>query len=110
MSNLPAYESYSVNVFQAPIVYPMANPPLPAGTQNVYSFPQNPKDPYSTNWLFGIQQEVAPKTVLTVNYTGNEDHRMQAGVDFAGVNLNAANWLTQSNRPYSGFANESLRG
>ena len=107
VSNLPAYESYSVNVFQAPIVYPMANPPLPAGTQNVYSFPQNPKDPYSTNWLFGIQQEVAPKTVLTVNYTGNEDHRMQAGVDFAGVNLNAANWLTQSNRPYSGFANET---
>lgn len=108
VGNIPEYESYSVNVFQAPLVYPMANPPLPAGTQNVSAFPQHPKDPYSINWLFGIQQEVAPKTVLTVNYTGNEDHHMQAGVDFAALNANPANFLTQSGRPYSGFANESL--
>jgi hypothetical protein len=108
VSNVPAYESYNVNVFQAPLVYPMPNPPLPAGTQNVSIFNQNPKDPYSTNWLFGIQQEVAPKTVLTINYTGNEDHHMQAGVDFAGVNLNPANFLTQSGRPYANFANEDL--
>ena len=108
VGNLPAYESYNVNVFQAPIVYPEPNPPLPAGTQNVSIFPQNPKDPYSTNWLFGIQQEVAPKTVLTVNYTGNEDHHMQAGIDFSAVNLNPANLLTQSGRPFSGFANENF--
>jgi len=108
ISNVPAYESYNVNVFQAPIVYPEPNPPLPAGTQNVSIFPQNPKDPYSTNWLFGIQQEVAPKTVLTVNYTGNEDHHMQAGVDFSAINLNAANVLTQSGRPFANFANENL--
>ncbi|MGA2814296.1 MAG: hypothetical protein ABSG16_23100, partial [Candidatus Acidiferrum sp.] len=107
VGNLPAYESYSVNVFQAPIVYPEANPPLPAGTQNVSIFPEHPKDPYSINWLLGIQQEIAPKTVLTVNYTGNEDHHMQAGVDFAALNLNPANVLTQSGRPFSGFANES---
>ena len=110
VTNLPAYESYSVNAFQAPIVYPEPNPPLPAGTQNVYAFPQNPKDPYSTNWLFGIQQEVAPKTVLTVNYTGNEDHHMQAGVDFAAQNANPANLLTQSGRPYSNFASENVDG
>jgi hypothetical protein len=108
VTNLPAYESYSVNAFQAPLVYPMANPPLPAGTQNVYVFPQHPKDPYSINWLFGIQQEVAPKTVFTLNYTGNEDHHMQAGVDFAALNANPANFLTQGGRPYSGFANEYL--
>lgn len=108
VSNIPANESYSVNVFQVPITYPMANPPLPAGTQNVYIFPQNPKDPYSTNWLFGIQQEIAPQTILTVNYTGNQDHHMQAGVDFAALNVNPANLLTQSGRPYSGFANEYL--
>ncbi len=108
VSNVPAFESYSVNAFQATLVYPMANPPLPAGTQNVYVFPQHPKDPYSINWLFGIQQEVAPKTVLSVNYTGNEDHHMQAGVDFAALNANPANALTQSGRPYSGFASESL--
>jgi len=79
-----------------------------AGTQNVSSFPQHPRDPYSANWLFGIQQEVAPKTVITINYTGNEDHHMQAGVDFAALNLNPANFLTQSGRPFSGFANESF--
>jgi len=108
VSNVPEFESYSVNAFQAALVYPMANPPLPAGTQNVYVFPRNPKDPYSINWLFGIQQEVAPKTVLTVNYTGNEDHHMQAGVDFASLNANPANSLTQSGRPYAGFANENV--
>jgi hypothetical protein len=101
VSNLPAYESYNVNAFQAPLMYPMPNPPLPAGTQNVMIFPQHPRDPYSANWLFGIQQEVAPKTVLTVNYTGNEDHHMQAGVDFAALNLNPANFLTQSGRPFA---------
>jgi Carboxypeptidase regulatory-like domain/TonB dependent receptor len=108
VGNLPAYESYNVNVFQAPLVYPEANPPLPAGTQNVSIFPEHPKDPYSINWLLGIQQEIAPNTVLTVNYTGNEDHHMQAGVDFSALNLNPANVLTQSGRPFSGFANESL--
>jgi Carboxypeptidase regulatory-like domain len=114
-SNVPALASYNVNVFQAifanppfSINYPSPNPPLIAGTQNISIFPRNPKDPYSTNWLFGIQQEVAPKTVLTINYTGNEDHHMQAGVDFAAVNVNPANFLTQSGRPFSGFANENL--
>ncbi len=127
VGNIPAYESYNVNVFQAifanppfSIAYPSPNPTLPAGTQNVSAFPRNPKDPYSANWLFGIQQEVAPATVLTVNYTGNEDHHMQAGIDFAALNLNPANFLTQQGRPYSTtpfctgsdlshcFANENL--
>jgi hypothetical protein len=101
IGNLPDYQSYNVNAFQAPIVYPMPNPTLPAGTQNVSIFSQHPKDPYSANWLFGIQQELAPKTVLTVNYTGNEDHHMQSGIDFAALNLNPANFLTQSGRPFS---------
>jgi hypothetical protein len=106
-SNIPAYESYSVNVFQVPIVYPEANPPLPAGTQNVSIFPRNPKDPYSPNWLFGIQQQVAQNTVLTVNYVGDQDHHMQAGVDFAALNLNPANYVTQA-RPLTNFASENL--
>ena len=107
LSNNAAYQSYSVNVFQAPLAYPEANPALPAGSQNVYIFPKNPHDPYSANWLVGIQQEVMPNTVLTVNYTGNENHRQDAGVDFAGVNLNPANYFTQTH-PLSGFANETL--
>jgi hypothetical protein len=108
VANNPAYQSYSVNVFQAPIAYPMPNPVLPAGTQNVSIMPSNVHDAYSDNWLFGIQQEVAKNTVLTVNYVGNETHRMQAGQNFAAVNLNPANLVNQNNRPNSGFANENL--
>jgi len=107
LSNNPAYQSYSVNVFQVPLAYPMTNPSLPAGTQNVYTFPQNPHDPYSANWLVGIQQEVLPNTVLTVNYTANENHRQDAGVDFAAIDLNPANYFTQAH-PLPAFANEYL--
>jgi len=114
VTNIPALSSYNVNVFQAifgnppfSIAYPSPNPPLQAGTQNVNAFPQNPKDPYSTNWLLGIQQEVARNTVLTVNYTGNKTQHMQAGVSFAAPNANPANIVTQA-RPFSGFANENL--
>ena len=115
-SNIPALASYNVTVFDAifatppfSIAYPSPNPPLIAGTQNVSSFPRNPKDPYSTNWLFGIQQEVAPSTVLTVNYTGNKTQHMQAGISFAAINLNPSNPNTNfPARPHSGFANENL--
>jgi len=107
VSNIPALASYNVNVFQVPIAYPMANPPLPAGTQNVSAFPQNPRDPYSTNWLLGIEQEVAPNTVLTVNYTGNKTQHMQSGISFAALNANPANALTQA-RQFAGFASENV--
>jgi hypothetical protein len=107
VNNIPAYQSYNVNAFQVPLVYPMPNPPLPPGTQNVTIFPQHPRDPLSTNWLFGIQQEIRPSTVLTVNYTGNKTQHMQAGVSFAALNLNVANAVTQE-RALSGYANENL--
>ncbi len=113
-TNVPALASYNVNVFQAifanppfSINYPSPNPPLIAGTQNVNAFPRNPKDQVGTNWLFGIQQEVARNTVLTVNYVANNVHHMQSGVDFAGLNANPANVFTQA-RQYSGFANENI--
>ena len=114
VTNIPALSNYNVNVFQAifanppfSIAYPSPNPPLPAGTQNVNAFPRNPKDPYSTNWLFGVQQEVARNTVLTINYTGNKTQHMQAGVSFAAPNANPANAVTFA-RQFSGFANENL--
>ncbi len=106
-TNVPALSSYNVNLFQANITYPSPNPPLPAGTQNVNAFPTNPKDPVAANWLFGIQQEVARNTILTVNYVGNNVHHMQAGVDFGALNANPANTFTQA-RQYSGFANENV--
>jgi hypothetical protein len=105
VSNNPAYESYSVNAFEVALAYPMTNPTLPAGTQNVYIVPRSMHDPYSPNWLVGIQQEILRNTVLTVNYTGNEDHRQDAGIDFAAENLNAPNYFTQA-YPLTGFANE----
>jgi hypothetical protein len=113
-TNVPALASYNVNVFQAifadppfSINYPSPNPPLIAGIQNVNAFPRNPKDQVAANWLFGIQQEVARNTILTVNYVGNNVHHMQSGVDFAGLNANPANVFTQA-RQYSGFANENI--
>ncbi|MGA8867250.1 MAG: TonB-dependent receptor [Candidatus Sulfotelmatobacter sp.] len=113
-SNVPALASYNVNVFQAifatppfSINYPSPNPPLIAGTQNVNAFPQNPKDPVSTNWLFGIEQEVARNTILTINYVGNNAHHMQAGVDFAALNANPQNVFSGA-RALSTFANENI--
>ena len=113
-TNVPALASYNVNVFQAifanppfSINYPSPNPPLIAGTQNVNAFPTNPKDQVSTNWLFGIQQEVARNTILTVNYVANNSHHMQAGVDFYALNANPQNVFTGA-RALSGFANENI--
>lgn len=107
VTNIAAYQSYSVNAFQAPLSYPEPNPALPAGTQNVYIFPQHPKDPISPNWLVGVQQQVAKNTVMTLNYVGNQDHHMQAGVDFASLNLNPANYVTQA-RSITNYASEYL--
>jgi hypothetical protein len=109
-TNIPAFSTYGATLFDAwfggySISYPSPNPPSPP--QNVTIFPRNPKDPYSTNWLFGVQQELAPNTVLTVNYTGNKTQHMQAGVSYAAVNLNPQNPLSGA-RPLPGFANQNL--
>lgn len=80
------------------ISYPTPNPPLLPSNQNVYIFPTNPRDPYSTNWLFGIEQQLAPGTVLTINYTGNKVQHTQAGVAFQGINLNPSNPNSNVNR------------
>ncbi len=104
--NMPENATISDNLFDAlfgnppfSISYPTPNPPLLPGEQNVFIFPTNPRDPYSTNWLFGIQQEIARQTVLTVNYTGNKVQHTQAGVAFQGINLNPSNPNPNVNRP-----------
>ncbi|MBZ5653848.1 MAG: TonB-dependent receptor [Acidobacteriia bacterium] len=113
VGNVPLYSSYAVTVFDAifanppySIAYPAPNPPLPP--QNVSIFPQHPRDPYSTNWLFGIQQEVLRDTVLTLNYTGNKVQHLQAGVDFSAINLNPTNPNPNVGRPLPGFASENF--
>lgn len=116
-SNIPAYSSYNVNVFQAifsnppfSISFPSPNPALPAGTQDVTIFPTHPKDPYATNWLVGVEQQMPAHFVATINYSANNTHHMQAGVSFAAINLNPANTVTGVNQSYSGYASENYQG
>jgi hypothetical protein len=113
-SNVPALASYNINVFQAifatppfSINYPSPNPPLLAGSTNVSAFPQHPRDQVAANWLFGIEQEVAHNTILTVNYVANSVHHMQAGIDFQPLNANPANVFSDA-RPNLNFANENI--
>ncbi len=103
--NLTQNASISVNIFDAlfhnppfSISYPTPNPPLLPGEQNVFIFPTNPRDPVSTNWLFGIEQQIAPSTVMTINYTGNRVQHTQAGIAFQGINLNPSNPNPNVNR------------
>ena len=104
--NLPANATITDTLFNLTIFggtvpsisYPTPNPPLLPSNQSVYIFPTNPRDPYSTNWLFGVQQELAQDTVLTLNYTGNKVQHTQAGVAFQGVNLNPSNPNSNVNR------------
>ncbi len=39
------------------------------------------QNPYSFQWNFGVQQELAPDTTLTVNYVGSDGHRLDSGAD-----------------------------
>jgi hypothetical protein len=102
--NLPANATISDNLFDwffgvvPSIAYPNI-PVLTASEQNVFIFPTNPHDPYSTNWLFGIEQEIGQGTVLTINYVGNRVQHTQAGVAYQGINLNPASPNTNVNRP-----------
>jgi hypothetical protein len=95
-TNVPEFSNYNVDAFTAffnniPISYPAPNPPIVASIQNVTIFPTHPRDPMSTNWMFGVQHEVFKDTVLTVNYIGNKVTHMQAGVSFAAINLHPQN-------------------
>jgi hypothetical protein len=102
--NMPANATVSDNLFDwlfgvvPSIAYPNV-PALVASEQSVYIFPTNPQDPYSTNWLFGIQQQIAQGTLLTVNYAGNKVQHTQAGIAYQGINLNPQNPNTNVNRP-----------
>jgi len=39
-------------------------------------FPQGIRDPYVYNWYLGVQHEIAPKTVLEVDYVGTAGHKL----------------------------------
>lgn len=115
VSNLPQYESYNVNVFDAlfggySIAFPSPNPPMVAGTQVVSAFPQHPVDPTATNWLFGMEQQLPARFVMTLNYSANRVQHQQAGVNFAAINENPANTVTDVNQVYPNFAAENYDG
>jgi hypothetical protein len=102
--NMPQNATISDNLFDwlfgvvPSIAYPNI-PVLVASEQNVTIFPTNPRDPVSTNWLFGVEQQVAPETVLTINYTGNRVQHTQAGVAFQALNFNPQSPNTNVGRP-----------
>jgi len=102
--NMPQNATISDNLFDwlfgvvPSIAYPNV-PVLTASEQNVYIFPTNPRDPVSTNWLFGIEQQLAPETVLTINYTANRVQHTQAGVDFQALNMNPQSPNSNVGRP-----------
>lgn len=115
VSNIPQYASYNVNLFDAlfggySIAFPSPNPPIQAGTQNVYAFPQHPKDPTATNWLLGIEQQMPEQFVFVLNYSANRVQHQQAGVNFAAINENPANTVSGVNQVYSGYASENYEG
>ena len=114
-SNLPAYASYNVNLFDAffggySISFPSPNPPMTAGTQTLYSFPQHPKDPTALNWLFGVEQQLPAKFVMVMNYSANRVQHQQAGVNFAALNANPANTATGVPQKYTAYGAENYEG
>lgn len=110
-SNDPTYASYSVNLFQANFAFPSQNLALPAGSQTVYQFPSNPKDPNALNWLFGVEQQLPARIVAVVNYSANRVNHQQAGVNFAALNNNPANPNPNiGTRPHSGYSDENYLG
>ncbi|HEV2233342.1 MAG TPA: carboxypeptidase-like regulatory domain-containing protein [Terriglobia bacterium] len=57
----------------------LALDPTPYRQSNWFVDP-NLQNPYSYQWNFGVQQALTPSTVLTVNYVGSTDHRLDVGV------------------------------
>jgi outer membrane receptor protein involved in Fe transport len=108
-SNIPAFAGETINAFQAPLAFPEPNPPVIAGAQNIQSFARDSRDTYSAQWSLGIQQEVAPATVLEVNYLGWKTNHAPAGAAYAGLEVNPLDPLT-GRRPYPNFADERQLG
>jgi Carboxypeptidase regulatory-like domain len=115
VSNIPEYASYNVNLFDAlfggySIAFPSPNPPIWPGTQNVYAFPQHPRDTNAVNWLAGVEQQLPEQFIMTLNYSANRVQHQQAGVNFAAINENPANTVTAINQVYPNYASEYYEG
>ncbi|WP_263366492.1 TonB-dependent receptor [Edaphobacter bradus] len=112
----------SVNVFQAlfgtvsctpnfPLSYPVATVPVcTPQVRNVDEFDPNTRDSYALHYSFGLQQEVAPNTVLEVTYAADRGIKLPAGAAFAGLQFNSQNPITGTYPLSQKFANERLLG
>lgn len=112
----------SVNVFQAlfgtvsctpsfPLSYPVAAVPVcTPQVRNVDEFDPNTRDSYAYHYSFGLQQEVAPNTVLEMTYAADRGLKLPAGAAFAGLEFNNQNPITGAYPLSQNFANERLLG
>ena len=53
--------------------------------------------PYTINWRFGVQREIAKNTVVEVSYVGNQAHRPWRTINFNEVNIFENGFLTEFN-------------
>ena len=112
----------SVNVFQAifgtvsctpnfPLSYPVATmPTCTPQVRNVDQFDPKTRDSYAYHYSFGVQQELAPNTVLEMTYSANRGLKLPAGAAFAGLQFNNQNPITGTYPLSQNFANERLLG
>lgn len=112
----------SVNVFQAlfgtvscspsfPLSYPVATvPTCVPQVRNVDEFDPHTRDSYAYHYSFGIQQELAPNTVLEMTYAADRGIKLPAGAAFAGLQFNNQNPITGIYPRSQNFANERLLG
>ena len=112
----------SVNVFQAlfgtvsctpsfPLSYPVASVPVcTPQVRNVDEFDPHTRDSYAYHYSFGMQQQVAPNTVLEITYDANRGLKLPAGAAFAGLEENNENANTGTYPLSTTYANERLLG
>jgi outer membrane receptor protein involved in Fe transport len=73
-------------------------PPSPFGNQTWYADPFL-KRPLSDQWNFGIQEALGKNTVLTVNYVGSHDGRLDLGI-WTNTATPSASGYSPSRSPY----------
>jgi hypothetical protein len=112
----------SVNVFQElfgtvscspgfPLSYPVASvPTCTPQVRNVDEFDPHTRDSYAYHYSLGMQQQVAPNTVLEVTYDANRGLKLPAGAAFAGLEENNENSYTGAYPLSTTYANERLLG
>jgi len=74
-------------------------PPTPFGNQTWYADPFL-KRPLSDQWNFGIQEALGKSTVLTVNYVGSHDGRLDMGIWTNTALTPSASGYSPSRSPY----------